>query len=386
VTETNTPIDPHTESVPSSAQVAPQQSIPQQSTPQPPPPPLSAPGKEPHARTSLGFYFLAFWVLLLSFTVAFGAFWFYQDKQAQIQTLQVRLDEQQTLIVENQRNLQDSLDKELVNQQENLQSSLNLLAEEVNKNSARVMALTSVNRDNWKLAEAQYLLRLANQRILLEKDSQSALALALSADDILSDVEQTQLLAVRKVLAEEIAVLKLAGVVDREGIFLRLAALANQIDAIPFIEALGKGEEDDEQEIPENETVRQMLNRKFYGLLHKLRSYVRVRDHGKTVNAILPPSQQAYLQQNLRLMFEQTQVALLRNDAQIYRESLIKAQNWINQYYTLNQEASAVLAELQILQEENIAPELTNFGNTSSALADYIERQEKQAAARRGGR
>jgi uroporphyrin-3 C-methyltransferase len=167
---------------------------------------------------------------------------------------------------------------------------------------------------------------------------------------------------------------------------LRLAALANQIDAIPFIEALGKGEEDDEQEIPENETVRQMLNRKFYGLLHKLRSYVRVRDHGKTVNAILPPSQQAYLQQNLRLMFEQTQVALLRNDAQIYRESLVKAQNWINQYYTLNQEASAVLAELQILQEENIAPELTNFGNTSSALADYIERQEKQAAARRGGR
>jgi uroporphyrin-3 C-methyltransferase len=377
VTEINTPIESHTESAPSSVQHAPQRST----------SPLSAPGKESRARTSLGVYFLAFWVLLLSFTVAVGAFWFYQDKQEQIHTLQTRLDEQATLIVENQRNLRDTLDKELVDQQENLQSSLNLLAEEVNKNSARVMALTSVNRDNWKLAEAQYLLRLANQRILLEKDSQSALALALSADDILNDIEQPQLLAIRKVLTEEIAVLKLAGVVDREGIFLRLAALANQIDAIPFIEALGKGDDyDEEQEIPAEETFRQMLTRKFYGLLHKLGSYVRVRDHGKTVNAILPPSQQTYLQQNLRLMFEQAQVALLRNDAQIYRESLIKAQNWINQYYSLNQEASAVLAELQILQEENIAPELTNFGNTSSALADYIERQEKLAAARRGGR
>lgn len=372
MTETNTPLEPHTESVPSSVQHVLQR---------------PASGKEPRARTSLSVYFLAFWVLLLSFTVAFGAFWFYQDKQEQIHTLQTRLDEQQTLIAENHRNLQDSLDKELVNQQENLQSSLNLLAEEVNKNSARVMALTSVNRDNWKLAEAQYLLRLANQRILLEKDSQSALALALSADDILSDIEQPQLLAVRKILTEEIAVLKLAGVVDREGIFLRLAALANQIDAIPFIEALGKGDDyDEEQEVPAEETFRQMLTRKFNGLLRKLGSYVRVRDHGKTVNAILPPSQQIYLQQNLRLMFEQAQVALLRNDAQIYRESLIKAQNWINQYYTLNQEASAVLAELQILQEENIAPELTNFANTSAALADYIERQEKLAAARRGGR
>lgn len=382
MTEINTSLEPHTESAPSSVQHTQQRSAPQLSPPQ-----LSAPGKEPRARTSLSVYFLAFWVLLLSFTVAVGAFWFYQDKQEQIHTLQTRLDEQQTLIVENQRNLQDRLDKELVDQQENLQSSLNLLAEEVNKNSARVMALTSVNRDNWKLAEAQYLLRLANQRILLEKDSQSALALALSANDILSDIEQPQLLAVRKILTEEIAVLKLAGVVDREGIFLRLAAMANQIDAIPFIEALGKGDDyDEEQEIPAEETFRQMLTRKFYGLLHKLGSYVRVRDHGKTVNAILPPSQQIYLQQNLRLMFEQAQVALLRNDAQIYRESLVKAQNWINQYYNLNQEASAVLAELQILQEENIAPELTNFGNTSSALADYIERQEKLAAARRGGR
>lgn len=338
-------------------------------------------------RTSLSVFFLAIWLLFLTFTFGLAAFWFYQDKQAQVQALQSRIDAQQALIEDNQRNLQDNLDKELVDQQENLQASLNLLAEEVNKNSARVLALTSTNRDSWKLAEAEYLLRLANQRILLEKDSQNALALALSADDILQDVDQPQLTSVRKVLAEEIAVLKLAGVVDREGIFLRLAALANQIDSIPFIEPLGKDDNDEvEPEVPADETFRQMLTRKFYGLLHKLGNYVRIRDHGKTVNAILPPSEQAYLQQNLRLMFEQAQVALLRNDGQIYQESLVKAQNWINQFYTLNREASAVLAELQSLQQEDIAPELTNFNNTSTALADYIERQEKLAASRRGGR
>lgn len=343
--------------------------------------------KEPRARTSLSVYFLAIWVLLLSFTFVVAAFWFYQDKQEQIQQLQTRLDDQQHLIEENQRTVQDNLDKELVNQQENLQSSLNLLAEEVNKNSARVMALTSTNRDSWKLAEAQYLLRLANQRILLEKDSQNALSLALSADDILRTVDQSPITAVRKVLAEEISVLKLAGVVDREGIFLRLAALSNQIDAIPFIEPLGAGDDYAmEPEVPADESFRQMLARKFYGLLHKLGNYVRVRDHGKRVNAILPPSEQAYLQQNLRLMFEQAQVALLRNDAEIYQASLVKAQNWINQYYTLNREASGVLEELKSLQEENIAPELTDFSNAAAALADYIERQEKLAATRRGGR
>lgn len=349
-------------------------------------------GVHKDARTHVNFsiYFLAVWVLLLSFTIGLAVFWFYRDKQEQfqsIQALQSRIDEQQSLIESNQRSLQEGLDKELVDQQENLQASLNLLAEEVSKNSARVLALTSLNRDDWKIAEAQYLLRLADQRILLEKDSQNALALAMSADDILRDLNQSELIAIRKTLTEEIAVLKLAGVIDREGIFLRLAALANQIDSIPFIEPLGREVEEEEiTEVPDNETFRQMLTRKFYGILHKLGSYVRVRDHGKAVNAILPPSQQLYLQQNLRLMFEQAQVALLRNDAQIYQESLIKAQNWINQYYALNSQAIAVLTELKSLQEENIAPDLTNFNNTSAALADYIERQEKQAAARRGGR
>lgn len=128
-----------------------------------------------------------------------------------------------------------------------------------------------------------------------------------------------------------------------------------------------------------------MVTRKFYSLLHKLGTYVRVRDHGRAVNALLPPGEQTYLQQNLHLMFEQAQVALLRNDAQIFQDSLVKAQNWINQYYTLNNQAKAVLDELQNLQNEDIAPELTNFGNSAAALDDYIAKREQASAKRSGG-
>jgi uroporphyrin-3 C-methyltransferase len=264
---------------------------------------------------------------------------------------------------------------------------LNDLAEQVDSNNARLLSLSSVNRDEWKLQEAQYLLRLADQRILLEKESQNALALAISADDVLRDIDQADLVGVRKLLAEEIAVLKLAGVIDREGIFLRVSALANQIDAIPFVEPLGTQEDLlEEDTIPADETFKQKLTRNFYALMHKLGSYVRVRDHGKTINAILPPAEQKYLQQNLRLMLEQAQVALLRNEEGIYQESLVKAQNWINQYYSLNEKASAVLQELQALQQENVAPDLTNFSNSSAALAEYMAKREKMAAARRGVR
>lgn len=348
------------------------------------------PAPVPAKKHTVNFAFLWLFVLLIVAALCAGAWQLLQqgkNQQQLVDSLRVQLEEQVKLFDDRQQALEDSLNKEFIEQQSAIQANLNELAEQVDSNNARVLALSSANRDEWKLQEAQYLLRLADQRILLEQDSQNALALAISADDVLRDIDQADLVGVRKLLAEEIAVLKVAGIIDREGIYLRLSALANQIEAIPFIEPLGtQADVFEDDVVPENETVKQRITRGFYDLLHKLGSYVRVRDHGKTINAVLPPAEQKYLQQNLRLMLEQAQVALLRNEAGIYQESLVKAQNWINQYYTLNEKASAVLQELKALETEVIAPELTNFSNSSAALTEYIAKREKMAAARRGVR
>lgn len=336
------------------------------------------------------FVLLWLFVVLIIAAIGFGAYFTSKQSERQqliIDSLRAQVEQQAQAVEARQQLLEDNLEKEFVEQQATIQTNMNELAEQVDSSNARILSLSSVNRDEWKLQEAQYLLRLADQRILLEKDSQNALALAISADDVLRDMDQADLVGVRKLLAEEIAVLKLAGVIDREGIYLRLSALSNQIDAIPFIEPLGTKEDILEEDVvPVDETFKQKLTRNFHGLLNKLGSYVRVRDHGKTINAVLPPSEQKYLQQNLRLMLEQAQVALLRNEENIYQESLVKAQNWINQYYSLNEKAAAVLEELQALQREEISPELTNFSNSTSALSEYIDKREKMAAARRGVR
>ena len=359
------------------------------STPSPAPA-ASAGASATDKKNAASFALLWFFVVLIVAALFFGGFYGWQQTQSQqqlIEELRMQVEQKIQEAEIRQQVIEDTLDKEFVEQQSAIQSSLNDMAEQLDNNNARLLSLSSVNRDEWKLQEAQYLLRLADQRILLEKDSQNALALALSADDVLREIDQADLMGVRKLLAEEISVLKVVGVIDREGIYLRLSAVSNQIDAIPFITPLGAQESLLEEEIvPENETFKQKMTRYFYGVLHKLGSYVRVRDHGKTINAVLPPSEQKYLQQNLHLMLEQAQVALLRNEEGIYQESLVKAQNWINQYYSLNEKATAVLEELQALQQEEVAPDLTNFSNSSAALAEYIVKREKMAAARRGVR
>lgn len=345
-----------------------------------------SPPRAPATAAPWGMLLLAFWVILLTFASALVAFLLYNERVSQkleIQQLrnESKIYEQQ--LADNFVRQQESLDRELVAQQDAFAQQMLALQDDNKKLNERLVALANTNTETWKLSEAQFLLRLANQRILLERDSQNALALALSADNILRDINQLDMTQVRRVLAEEISVLKMVGIVDREGIFLRLAGLANQIDAIPFVEPLGLGlAAYDAPEAAADETWQQTLSRYVNSLAMKLSAYVRVRDHGKTVNAILPPQQQVYLQQNLRLMLEQAQVALLRNDAQIYRESLVKAQNWINQFYTLNEQATQVLSEIDSLLNEEVAPELTNFSNSSNALNEFVEQRHKQAVIR----
>jgi len=135
----------------------------------------------------------------------------------------------------------------------------------------------------------------------------------------------------------------------------------------------------------EDKTFKEKTRDFFYGILGKMHSYIRVRDHGKTINAILPPSEQNYLRQNLRLMLEQAQAALLRGEGEVYQDALVKARNWINQYYELNEQSKILLDELRLLEQQNVELEYNNFENSRSALSDYIQRLQK-AAVRRGVR
>ena len=77
----------------------------------------------------------------------------------------------------------------------------------------------------WKTAEVEYLLRVANQRVLMERDVKGALGLLKSADGLLSELDDYAMHDVRAALAEEILRLEQFVSADVSGIFLRLEAV-----------------------------------------------------------------------------------------------------------------------------------------------------------------
>lgn len=328
-------------------------------------------------------------VLLLIAGIACGAWYFaqqYRQQQELLEGLQARLQQQLRDTRAQQESLSTALEQQLADQQAAVQSNLGELAQRLDNTTARVLALSNVHRDDWKLAETEYLLRLANQRVLLERNSGNAVALAQNVDEILRDLNDPDLFPVRKALASEMSELTLAGDIDREGVYLRLLALSEQIEKLPLIEPLGVAEEIwPEDEPQENEGLWAKTKRGFASLLNKFSHHLRVRDHAQPVPAILAPDNQIYLKQNMRLMLEQAQAALLREEAQVYQTSLQKAQDWLKTYFPLNTQSVAAQAELADLQNVIITQSLPNFAESTALLKTYIERKHIKAAAQNGG-
>jgi uroporphyrin-III C-methyltransferase len=167
---------------------------------------------------------------------------------------------------------------------------------------------------------------------------------------------------------------------------LQLLALTQQIENLPLIEPLIESDED-ETFVAQNDdsTAGEKFSNLGKRLWHQLSNHVRVRDQGRRIDAILPPEDQMYLKQNLRLMLEQAQTGLLREEQHVYQASLDKAQNWIRQYYPLNEQSEIVLNDLEQLKKSNVQQMLPNFAVSAELLKELNAKKDRLVPAHSGG-
>ena len=182
----------------------------------------------------------------------------------------------------------------------------------------------------WRVAEAEYLMRIANHRLLMERDADAAENLLAMADHILVEVDALAYHDVRALLAREMALLRAFEGVDAQGVFLRLEALKGLLDQLPLrLPAYSAPRQGNAAAPPETNTPPTLLE----ALAARLGGLVRFRRHdGEPARALLPPRQAEYLQMHLRLALDRAQLAALRHDQAIYRASLAAAQDWLRRF------------------------------------------------------
>jgi len=333
---------------------------------------------------------LGVWVaLLLLILCAAVAALLWQQNQV-IKKLQNKMEEQAATNEVKRKALEAKVGDDLTAQNKQVRGDITELTQRLDSTTSKVLALTNMSRDDWKLAEVDYLLRMANERVLMEHEASNSLALAESANGVLAELQNADLFPARKKLTEEIEALKLANKVDREGIYLQLLALTQQIENLPLIEPLVEEDEQSAAALEQGEDAQapdlwQRVKNMGKRAWHKLSLYVRVRDQGRRVDAILPPEDQMYLKQNLRLMLEQAQIGLLREEQHVYQASLDKAANWIRDYYPLNDQSQIVLNDLEQLKKNNVQQPLPDFSGSAALVKEYLHQKDRLAFSRHGG-
>ena len=253
----------------------------------------------------------------------------------------------------------------------------------------------------WRLAEVEYLLRIANNRLLMERDTRAADQMLKTADAILEELDDYALHDVRAILADERMALANAKTANAQSIFLTLEAIKDALPELPLKqpeyfeladasgseateaplgeplgEPIGKpvdeplGEPLDETPTAsgaEPDSIGEALKDRFFGLFEfRTRESVAPRP-------LIRPEEAIYLELNLRLALERAQLAMLRGNQTLFATSLKTAREWLDEYVNPEHAATQRMAQdldrLASLDIEQPMPDI------SGSLARLLELQ-----------
>lgn len=350
--------------------------------------PAETKSKKPPKQAKVGLlWFFVLITLLVSGAAGYGVYWLSKQTDQAAVSQSDLLEQSQTAIIDLRGDLSGV--EEVIQQQAQsneitanaADQKIDLLAKSIEKQARHIKELSASNRDQWLLAEVEYLLRLANQRILMSQDSAGALSMLDSADRILQGIDDVSLHAVRKSIADDLASLRGVEQVDIDGTYLTLAALATQVETlelydIPEFDMTAADSEIGALEPAPQQSLSEKLSNALEAVSAALQKVFIIRRNNETVEAMLAPQDEMYLRQNLRLMIEQAQLALLSGKPAVYQKSLEKTQRWIAQYYLMdNKGTQAALQSLSDLAAININPGLPDISGSFRALKKYQKGQ-----------
>lgn len=244
--------------------------------------------------------------------------------------------------------------------------------------------LSSTDRADWQLAEVEYLLRLAHQRLMSTQRADLAIELLKAADEKLKELARADLWSVREQVAADIVALQMAARIDSEGLYLQVQALLAQIPNLEF--QLDASKRLSDQSVPPAATdiAAQTWQDKLQASWQKLLNVYRVQKHDLVVKPLLRAEDIWLIQQRLNVRLLQAQQALMVRDETVFHSSLSAAVAVVSEHTVADSAINQLFqSQIQQLTEQAISTPLPDISGSHTALSDYTRayRLEPQPAA-----
>ncbi len=267
-------------------------------------------------------------------------------------------------------------DKTTQTEKQQLADKQNQQDEQILSLEAKLSRLDNTTKEDWKLAEAEYLIRLANQRLLLESDSNGAITLLNNADDILNELEDPIVFATRKALAKDIQALSSVSQFDLEGAYLKLSALYDNVPTLPQREPSKKWQSSTNEttSTESSNTEVSSIEAALASFWQSLRSLVVINYDHKPIKTLLPPAEYQELVTGLQLQLDVAQVALLKGESVIYQQSLKRVGDAVTEHFdTQSKAVTSFLSNLTSMQQLNPAPSFPLPRDSLTAMKSLMQ-------------
>ncbi|QZI70952.1 uroporphyrinogen-III C-methyltransferase [Pseudomonas protegens] len=243
--------------------------------------------------------------------------------------------------------------------------------------SQRLETVLGASRKDWRLAEAEHLLRLASLRLSALQDISSAQALVQGADDILREQNDPGSFAAREQLAKSLAALRSTEQPDRTGLFLQLGALRDQVLELSAVAPEYK----DRGESLLGLTADGDGASRWAQWWDQISRYFRIDFNAdKNIRPLLAGQGLTQVRLALSLTLEQAQWAALNGQAAVYTQALTEARDVLTGNFNQDNPQSKIMLErLSELSKQPVTVVTPDLAKTLSTVQAYLERRNLNA-------
>ena len=232
-------------------------------------------------------------------------------------------------------------------------------------------------QQGWQLAEVEYLLGMAQRRLLLAQDLEGAIRALEAADERLRILADPALLSVREVIAREISALETYTLPDIDGMALRLKGFAENVESLP-VAGEGQAPEGPARQAPAAEAgpalddgtllerARGVWSRFWSNMSH----LVVVRHNRREVGSQTDEVDTLLTDRELHFQLLAARFALLDRDQAIFERRLGGALELLKAHYAMQDpRVENLVSELGEMREQaRIEPDLPDVSGSLKAL------------------
>ncbi len=228
-------------------------------------------------------------------------------------------------------------------------------------------------RGDWLIADAEYLLSVANERLHLVGDVNTTRAALEAADQRLRESGDTGTIKIREQIAKEISLLQGITPPDMVGLYSRLQALEVDVAklalALPYAGKPLTPPEESNNDSAVSEDSNDLIN----SAIHGLEGIVTIKRSEKPIKEILTQEQADFIREQLKIKLELVKIALVHQDDSLFQASLKDLTGWGMQHFTNNEALGHFTSELDKLQLVKLRTQFPDISQSLKMLRDVTK-------------